>query len=847
MLKKVYLGLVLAFFGLLLSFSFLAYKVSAQVPGLLTPCTKDGNEDPNFGTLRPYQASPCADAPVAEFCSNMLVFQETFDFAGTNDCQEHGESGDFTCHPDFQVEPHNLNVELTGSMFPIMGNTELVKNSQSSEDQIDDATKVNEYASWYLSGVNSKAEYGATKNDDNTVVNFSGPVQKLLPSVIQDAQRINVIKSLDSGEQTYKDVADPSGGEITDEAENHNQIVVCSKQGGGGIIGTVEDFLNIGKSNPIECYKGDGSKAQGDVKRLADWESGGLSIVRTGLSGVINTLSNTPVLKDTLPGIMASYIDKPWNNRLPPLPWDVDENGEPLFKTELDYQKAYNEWRGKSCFIIPFLNKLICAELGVARNEWSDLFQYVPLANTSDKKGVNYLLTDDGPNIVAGQSTEIINNFSESYTNAPLYFAHTQEVYDLSNLLNTTYTPKDVESEPLPETTEKIKTYFETGGTDAGYAGQKCSAANVRVNRGDDLFPGDGPELTVTGVQYFITETECHETFIPAPENCDPLVDKGCSDIDILHCPALVSIELQLGTKTPYAEEIFSSTVADSGSTFRKMYPKVQGGAPISCIANIPTITDVEYDPSKSEPPNGGDQTFGVKNIPLDSVAGSTQLTFPHIGSVYEYFLKGIQTALRPKGYGQPIENGKYCKPVVPKDCSGVDRRLTIPAKYSGEFKANFIDLASRWTVDCPGADYNLADECYDFVVDKAVKEGVNPAFALTIWLNESGASNYCHGGLTTQDFGINLPALYQNITGQIDVFMNMAKLKLCDGTPGFTEPIHGWLSRFQSSSGTCDPTDERAYKYYYEVKDETWSYLTSFCAKDGKFGITWPTDNSCP
>ena len=45
-------------------------------------------------------------------------------------------------------------------MFPIMGNTEEVKNSQNGGDTYDDATKVNEYASWYLSGVNNRAEYG---------------------------------------------------------------------------------------------------------------------------------------------------------------------------------------------------------------------------------------------------------------------------------------------------------------------------------------------------------------------------------------------------------------------------------------------------------------------------------------------------------------------------------------------------------------------------------------------------------------------------------------------------------------------------------------------------------------
>ncbi len=64
------------------------------------------------------------------------------------------------------------------SMLPILGNTEQVTNNQGGSEEFDDATKVNEYASWYLSGVNNKAEYG--ENTDDRVVNYSGPVQKLI-------------------------------------------------------------------------------------------------------------------------------------------------------------------------------------------------------------------------------------------------------------------------------------------------------------------------------------------------------------------------------------------------------------------------------------------------------------------------------------------------------------------------------------------------------------------------------------------------------------------------------------------------------------------------------------------
>lgn len=184
-------------------------------------------------------------------------------------------------------------------------------------------------------------------------------------------------------------------------------------------------------------------------------------------------------------------------------------------------------------------------------------------------------------------------------------------------------------------------------------------------------------------------------------------------------------------------------------------------------------------------------------------------------------------------------------KPEETKLCPKVDDSA-VDGKYLGAFKANFIDLANRWSGKCPGAENNLADECYNYVASEAKSAGVNPAFALTIWLNESDASNYCHGGPTTQDMGINLPSLYQDLPGQLEVFLNMANTKLCEGVSGYTEPMQGWLSRFQSSSGKCDPSDSVAMKYYSLIKDQSWLWITG-CSSSGKFGITWPTDMSCP
>ncbi len=597
---------IFSVFFLLLTFTFyfLPKSANAQVPKINLSCAATG--DPEFNSLRPYQAAPCGDAPKARYCSNRLTFFEDFNVAGKGDCTKRGQEGTFTCHPNFQVLPHNLYVELDNSapsQFPIMGNTEDVKNYQNATDLIDDAQKVNQYASWYLSGVNDKAENKDAT--DTQIVDYSGPVKKLLPSMIQDAQRIKIIESA-TNKTTYYD--EDLKKEVTD-AENHDQTVV-------------------------------------DREKLSSWgRDKQLSILRSISNLALGFVENIPGLGDLINNVATDA----WNKRQPPLIWDdgtaTGEEKTP-FKSEIEYEKAYNEWRGKSCIFIPVIKRLICVDNPGVTNKYADLWHYVPLANTSDKKGANYLLTDDGPSYDPSEGTAIDNAFHETYTNAPLFFAHTQEVMDLSELLNKTYTPGEYKSIPLPQSTED----------------NYCSAVEVRTNKGDDLFPGDTPEITVTGVQYLITEARCEEK-APVYECRNRGGEKKCQDWPgELKCNAEVGIILDLGTKTPFAKEIFGTTVADSGSTFRKIYPKVDVNAPVSCIADIPTTTGVIYDPTKSQKPKGGEQTFKVKRYPEDAGGGDTaQLTFPHIGSIYEYFLNGIQTALRPQGFGQQPISGQTC------------------------------------------------------------------------------------------------------------------------------------------------------------------------------------------
>jgi hypothetical protein len=659
---------------------------SEAFPKINFPCTEDTKDNnPEFHSLRPYQAAPCGEANKALYCSNDLIFVESFDMAfKSSSCQfglpSPGERT-FTCNPDYKVYPHNLYVSLDNSNFPIMGNTEQVKNSQNSGDtyNYNDATKVNEYVSWYLSGVNTRAEYGEPTNSQ--IVNFSGPVQKLLPSAIAEAQRVKVITDVNKMVSTTSEV----NGSTNTDAQNHNQIAVCASGAVRLLPRWITDFLGtptFGADKAVECYPKAKSKAQGTVYRLMDWRG------KSNIQSIINSVGG--YLTKLFPGNLIAQIMGSagirWEERRPPLPW-ADQNNKP-FATNQDYQKAYNEWRGQLCAFLPNIfgggKTLVC--LGawpIISNPYADLFPFVPLAETPDKEGAekidNVILTPDGGTKIAGQK------FGPILT-PPLYFAHTEEVKQLSETLNKTYIPKGVTSVPLPKTTEK----------------NVCSVVNVRANPGDNLFPGDTSELQVQAVEYVIVEATCHEVWTRSACGENEFGRTEYCDHHTLECPANITITIKTSTLTPNADKIFSTTVADSTSTFRKIYPKVEPGAPVSCIADIPTVTNVTYDPRKgltpgSQSPNGGSLSFSVKNFPEDGGNVTPQLTFPHIGSIYDYFLKGIQTALRPKGYGDPTPmSADSCIDTPPVACGDWESKLVESGGACGVCNTNLGPLAQK-------------------------------------------------------------------------------------------------------------------------------------------------------
>jgi hypothetical protein len=656
------------------------------------------------------------------------------------------DSGDYECSYLVAGKTASYKIDLSQANLPILGNTEKVANSQNQTEEFDDAVKTNEYVSWYLNGVNGRAENEPLADNEESlrkIIDFSGPIKKLLPQSIQYKNQIATIQKR--------------------ESERHDQVVLCAD----------EPLLGIGKTTPIPCYSGSGSGAQGNEYRLSAWD-GNLSFFNTYINSIVGLF--TSILPDVPRDTIRAYIGNPWNERIPPLPWDSQfENNSVL------YLKAYNEWRGKSCLIIPTINKLVCIDNPFIKNKFADLFPYVPLSSTEDRVGE---VSVDEQNVTAASEDLTISNVNLVTSPAELFFSHTEEIADLASLLQLTFAPSGAAT---------------TGAPSLVSPAESCDLQNVRTNEGDSLFATE-----ITGSLAYDAEFSC--------------VFDGSASASA--CTKNVSVGLGVVTQTPKADELWSRLVAGPAGIFKRIFPLVGEGGAIIGILDMPGATNVEY---------SGSGLVSAGN-PEGRAGEDAELYFPHLGGISEYFLKGIQTILRPKGYGEPILSGAAgtFASSGDVDCNQSAASVSLPRTLN---RQQTFQLALNWI---GGQTGNHVLECYNDVVGRAKSSGVNAALTLLLWLNESNASNY---GISPADFGIR--ALdNQGFNAQITRFLNLpssyrSNYGSCFGRGNDTI---AFLRLFRS--GNC--TDEAGLKYANGIVSK-WNFVTSCPFPQS------PTSTSCP
>ncbi len=162
-------------------------------------------------------------------------------------------------------------------------------------------------------------------------------------------------------------------------------------------------------------------------------------------------------------------------------------------------------------------------------------------------------------------------------------------------------------------------------------------------------------------------------------------------------------------------------------------------------------------------------------------------------------------------------------------DCDQSAPDIALP--YTKDKQATY-DLALIWCPVCSGGGNHVL-ECYNDTVKKARSAGVNPAFALIIWLNESNASNY---SISYEDFGIHDSSII-GFTAQINRFLilpNTYKTAFPQCF-GHGNDMDAFLRIFRS--GNC--TDQTGLDYAANIRT-VWTFITT-CPFP-----SYPTDTSC-
>lgn len=188
----------------------------------------------------------------------------------TTECRDNGD-GTQTC--TFTIDRiKDIAIDLEGAYLPIMGFTEpsegatsrpqRVINSVFQSETLNNPDKVNEYVSWYLNGINNRAEYNPpnqnTEEGHRKIVDFSGPVKKLMAFESQVVDRIQEVQNEEVG------------------GIRHDQIIGCRAGG-----------------NPLRCYPG--------------------AAIRVGLSYWENRFPPLRAAYETLNEYIAAFGD--WRNR----------------------------------------------------------------------------------------------------------------------------------------------------------------------------------------------------------------------------------------------------------------------------------------------------------------------------------------------------------------------------------------------------------------------------------------------------------------------------------------------------------------------------------------------------
>jgi len=660
--------------------------------------------DDEHHSLRPYQSSPCNPnlEDTALFCANDIILGDSITVnrdqaLNCTPIQPPGGGPPTTEICTFEVDrSRSFAIDLSGADLPIMGYTEPSKgnegrfeqvvnsNVQPDPETVDDAEKVNEYVSWYLNGVNERAEYpfldvekncigettrkpGVCKPTIPVVGTCLKSVFPPIPTLLQSDGKSSCVGA------TVECCVSPSPFVDPVDILDRDKLINYS--------GPIKKLLSQSSQWRIRIDEIDDAYAsrKGDAGIRHD-QVAGCTYDIFGIGNFIGPCYHkeflgfikTDLALDLL-GVRKHRRLSEWHpeneNKLPPL-----EEDSPDF---IAYLVAIRRWRGDACTVFEVPEQVLGVPVPIIGgqqyffcwdsplpqdvNFWSNLFPYIPFSSTENRLGNVEVETSS---LRAVSPDVVLSNISIISEPADLFFAHMQEASELADILQGTYVSKG-EARVGPITS--------VSPSDLPF----CDLAQIRSNPGDDLFAGEiGVDLSYTATfdcEFDIPPQPIEESQLCntglygnscVPEDWSCLIDSGlgpplcpdnyrcgaeCSSPPAPTCTKNLNLALGLNSNTPLADDIWSRLVAGSSGVFKRIFPKIGPNGPLVSILDIPAATRVTY---------SGAGLISAGNPGSQRSGAGAELYFPHIGGIHEYFLQCIQTTLRPQGYGEACESG---------------------------------------------------------------------------------------------------------------------------------------------------------------------------------------------
>lgn len=327
-------------------------------------------------------------------------------------------------------------------------------------------------------------------------------------------------------------------------------------------------------------------------------------------------------------------------------------------------------------------------------------FQYVPFSSTEDLVGesssyLNYPAPSCNSTPLDTDSGITCIDLKLDNAARDLYFAHIEESNQLGGILQKTFKPTGVVPSPAPvdQLNELIKTPY-------------CELIDSRTNPGDKLYgelvrPNDTTTQPMSGrVSYNAnftcdfrvpTQTEINQC---KADTCTTLTgdayNQCITDCQSTNdtCQREIYIPVSVQIKPPSLDETWNTFVAGGMSIAKRIFPQLGAGTPYTELKDIPGNSPAFYTSTHTAGSINPLQEVTLAGNPSANRPGSTaQIYFPHIGSVYDYFLKGIQKALRPKGIDEIA-----AVPVIPAPSC-----VITGANFRSQALLSIIAQAAQW------------------------------------------------------------------------------------------------------------------------------------------------------